>query len=174
MKGFIILALLCVLSMQQIAVLISSSPSNTLVTSPAGSFTILEAAHTANLPGHIGYGAQWIYKNGTDHWPNGETASFFTQFYADCQSTATLIITADDVFSASLNGGSAFTGNDLFTVYTFLISNLKCGLNTLSINTLNYGNNSPAALIFAVIQDQSCCYNCITPLSFYNRATCTC
>ena len=103
MKGILLLALLCTLSLQQ-TVLLSSSPTNTIVTAPRGSYTIAEAYYQLYHPGFLGFNAQWIYKNGTGGWPVGDSTTFFTEFYADCLSDAVLIITADDTFSVSLNG----------------------------------------------------------------------
>ena len=173
MKEIILLALLCTFSLQQ-TVLLSSSASNTIVTSPANFVVVHEAYHNANNPNYIGYGARWIYKNGSSSWPNGDQASFLSNFYADCQANATLVITADNVFSASLNGGAVFTGNWWPTVYKFTLTNLRCGLNTLTVNVTNRDEKSPAALIFAVVQNQSKCYDCLTPTAFYNRNTCKC
>lgn len=173
MKAIIILALLCAFSMQQ-TVLISSSAANTIITAPANYHSVVEAYHTSLNPNYIGYNAQWIYKNGSDAWPIGDAVTFVAYFYADCQQNATLIITADNSFSASLNGGAAVSGNSWFVKYRFTLSNLKCGVNTLTIRTVNQDAGSPAALIFAVVQDQSKCYACANSLSFYNKNTCKC
>jgi hypothetical protein len=136
MKQIILLALLCAFSLQQTS-LISSNTSNTFVTSPANQFTVVEAYHTTNQPNFIGFNAKWIYKNGTDAWPNGDSATFAASFYADCQSSAILIITADNIFSASLNGGAANGGNDWTKIYRFTLTNLICGVNTLIIRVVN-------------------------------------
>jgi hypothetical protein len=85
-----------------------------------------------------------------------------------------LTITADNSFTARVNGGSAYTGDDWRKIYTFTIKNIKCGLNKLVVSTVNADRNSPAALIFAITQDQSRCYQCASPLSYYNRDTCRC
>lgn len=173
MKEIIMLALLCSFSLQQ-TVLLSSSTTNTIITSPTNYVVALEAYHNANNPNYIGYGAKWLYKNGSDSWPAGDKVSFLANFYADCQANATLLITADNIFSASLNGGTAVTGNWWYTVYKFTLTNLKCGLNTLTINTTNLDAGSQAAVIFAVVQNQTKCYDCLTPVAFYNKNTCKC
>lgn len=66
------------------------------------------------------------------------------------------------------------TGNSWYQVYKFTLKNLKCGLNVITITVVNQDAGSPAALIFAVTQDQSKCYDCLSPLSFYNRSSCRC
>jgi hypothetical protein len=93
---------------------------------------------------------------------------------ADCTSEAYLTIVADDSFTATLNGCETFKGQNWRTVFRFCLKNLKCGVNTLVITVENSGANTPAALILAVTQDQSNCYNCKSPASFYNRNTCQC
>ncbi len=173
MKEIILIAFLCSFTLQQ-TVLLSSNTSNTIITSPANYVVALEAYHNANNPNYIGYGAKWLYKNGSSSWPAGDKVTFYSNFYADCQNKAILIITADNAFSVSLNGGAALAGNSWYTVYKFNITNLRCGLNTLVINTTNLHAGSQAALIFAVVQDQTKCYNCLTPLSFYNKKSCKC
>lgn len=138
MKVLIVFALVCALSMQQ-TVLIASSTANTIVTAPPHYVTATEAYYTLHYPNKIGNGAQWIYKNGTGGWPAGDYGVFYTTFYADCQMEATLIIEADDEFSASLNRGTPYTGSGWNNVFKFSIKNLKCGANTLSIKVTNTG-----------------------------------
>jgi hypothetical protein len=76
MKELLLFGLLCTLAVQQ-TVLIASSPSNTLITSPAGQTVIAEAYHNTNNPNFIaGSGARWVYKNGPAGWPDGDTAVF--------------------------------------------------------------------------------------------------
>jgi hypothetical protein len=93
---------------------------------------------------------------------------------ADCTSEAYLTIVADDSFTATLNGCETFKGQNWRTVFRFCLKNLKCGVNTLVITVENSGANTPAALILAVTQDQSNCYNCKSPSSFYNKNSCQC
>jgi hypothetical protein len=102
------------------------------------------------------------------------TLTFTAKFYAKSTKNATLTITADNTFSAKLNGGVAFTGNDWTKKYTFTLCNLVCGENTLVITVINQDAGSPAALIFAVTQDQSKCFECLSLLSYYNEKTCQC
>lgn len=173
MKVFILITLCLVLSQQ--AVLIASSPSNTAITSPPLQTVVVEPFHSVNPPTTIGAtGAQWIHKSGGAGWPNGDVVTFYTQFYADCLNPITLEITADNIFSAKLNGGAPVTGNDWKRIYSFTFSDFKCGVNTLEIEVTNRDVNSPSGLIFAVTQDESGCYSCRSPLSFYNRNTCSC
>lgn len=77
MKKLLLLALLCALTLQQ-AVLLSSNAENTLVIDPPGTYTVLEKYHNEHNPNYIGYGAKWIYKEGSDAWPEGDRATFFT------------------------------------------------------------------------------------------------
>jgi hypothetical protein len=89
MKGILFLAL-CVIISQQ-AVLIASSTTNTIITSPAGETVALEPFHNANHPTTIGTtGASWIYRNVPNSRPDGEKTSFVARFYADCQSAVAL------------------------------------------------------------------------------------
>lgn len=173
MKVIALLAVLCVLSLQQ-TVLLSSSTSNTIITSPANTPIGVDSFHNTNNLNYIGFDAQWLWKNGSSSWPNGDTVTFQAQFYADCGNSATLYITADNSFTASLNNGPAMTGNTWTANYTFQLSNIQCGLNTLIITAVNLNGGSPAAVIFAVVQNQVGCYSCRTPLAFYNRDTCKC
>ena len=66
------------------------------------------------------------------------------------------------------------TGNDWTKVFTFKVVNLVCGSNKITIKVTNKDQGTAAALIFAIVQDQSSCYNCLTPSSFYNPYTCSC
>jgi hypothetical protein len=159
MRKAITLSLLLVLALQQ-TVLLSSSSSNTIITSPISAPAVLEPYHTGANPNFISNGAQWLWQAGGQSWPNGYVAVFQTQFYASCKSPAILTITADNSFSASLNGGAAMTGNDWTKIYKFDLANLLCGPNTLVISVVNLDEGSPAALIFAVTQDQSACFKC--------------
>lgn len=172
-KILIIFGLLFAFSLQQ-TVLISSAVDNTIITAPANYHPVLEAYHTKNNPNYIGYSAQWIYKNGSDAWRDGDTATFYATFYATCQSNAILVITADNTFSASFNNGTAYTGDNWQNIYRFNVSNLLCGVNTLTITVVNKDASSPAALIFALIQDQTKCFICASGLSFFNKKTCKC
>jgi hypothetical protein len=173
MKLILLLSFLCMIAMQT-NVLLSSSTSNTIITAPASQTVAVETFHTTNNLNFIGYSAQWLWLAGSDSWPNNYKATFQASFYADCLSTGTLIITADNIFSASLNGGPAMTGNTWTNSYSFTVDNIQCGLNTLIINVTNLDSNSPAAVIFAIVQEPGSCYTCRSPLSFYNRDTCKC
>lgn len=175
MKGLILLGLLCTLAVQQ-TVLISSSATNTLITSPPGLTVALSNFHETHptYSNYIGFGANWIYKAGSSSWPIGDTATFTAQFYADCESPATLVASADNTFIFSINGGPAVLGNN-FPTKSYISIKIFCGLNTLVINVTNQDNGSPAGLIFAVTQDQKKCYLCQgAPLTYYNRDTCKC
>ncbi len=158
MKGLIIFCLLCTLAVQQ-TVLFSSSASNTVLIFPSGQTTVSSIFHesSAAFANYIGLGAHWVYKSGPDSWPTGNTATFKAQFYADCTLQGTLVIAADNVFSASLNGGPSMSGNDLKKKYSFPVR-IECGLNTLVITVTNLDVNSPGGVIFAVTQNQDRCY----------------
>lgn len=168
-----VFALLCLLALQQ-TVLIASQPSNTVIV--PSQTVVAEPYHTTNNPNYLGVsvGAQWIWKSGGQSWPDGDTLVFEANFYSDCSTTAELRITADNIFSASVNGGVAMTGNDWTKVYSFKVANLVCGTNKLTIKVTNKDQGSAAAVIFAIVQDQSSCYNCLTPSSFFNPYTCSC
>lgn len=173
MKRILVATLLCVLTLQQ-TVLVASGVSTTAIVSPAATAIALEPYHNLYNPNHLP-GAQWIWKTGGQSWADGDTATFESVFYADCSSAPVVLkITADNEYSASLNGGAAVTGKDWTVVNTFTMQGLVCGANKLQITVVNRDASSPAALIFLIQQDQSQCYQCATALSFYNRNTCQC
>jgi hypothetical protein len=118
------------LSLQQ-TVLIASQPSNTIIV--PSQTVVVEPYHTAYNPNYLGssIGAQWLWKAGGQSWPDGDTLAFEAYFYAECTNSAELRITADNVFSAFVNGGSAMTGNNLTRIYSFKLTNLVCGSNKL-------------------------------------------
>lgn len=127
---FDLLGLICTLALQQV-VLINSSPTDPAITVTPSSVS-LSTFHEAHpfYANYVGFGAHWIYKGSSSSWPAGDTAAFIIQFYADCTSPATLVACADNAFTASLNGGPAFTGNN-FPTKTSIPIQVKCGLNTL-------------------------------------------
>jgi hypothetical protein len=109
--------------------LISSSTSSANILSPLGYTLVTESYHTTNNPNFLGNGAQWIWLNGSSSWPLGFTAKFQALFYVDCpQVSATLKITADDQFTADLNGVTVGSGTTWKQVYIFDVK-LKCGWN---------------------------------------------
>lgn len=173
MKNILILGLLCTIALQQ-TILLSSSATNTIVTDPPGYKVAVEDFHSIRNPSYINFYAQWIYKNGSDQWPAGDNATFFTEFYADCLKNATLIVAVDGSFVATLNSKNVFSGNVSIHAYKFNIDNLKCGVNTLSFFVSTRFDQAPTAIVFTVVQDQTACYNCATPLSFYSREACKC
>ena len=173
MKRILLATLLSVLTLHQ-TVLVASGVATTAIVAPAAQTIVLEPYHNANSANHLP-GAQWVWKSGGQSWADGDTATFESVFYADCSSAPVILkITADNEFSASLNGGAAVSGNNWRHIFTFTMSGLVCGANKLQIKVVNRDTNSPAALIFLIQQDQSQCYQCATPLSFYNRNTCQC
>jgi len=104
MKVIILLALICTLSMQA-TVICRSSTDNTMITAPSNYYIVYDEYHEKYHPNYLGSKARWIYKNGTGGWPLNDYATFYTVFYADCTNNAYLYITADDAFTASVNGG---------------------------------------------------------------------
>ncbi len=73
-----------------------------------------------------------MWKSGGEGWAEGDTVNFESVFYADCSSgPITLKITADNSFSATLNGGAAVTGDNWTKVYSFGMTGLLCGVNKL-------------------------------------------
>lgn len=173
MKTNIILLLALLYITLQQTTLLASNTNNVISTSLPLSNIIIESFHNTNNSGVIGYGAKWIWIPGSS-WPDGFKADFQAQFYANCQSPVILYITADNIFSASINSGPAVTGSDWTKPFAFKISNINCGINTININVTNRDIGSQAGLIFAIVQDQSSCFSCQSPLSFYNQNTCQC
>lgn len=140
--------------------------------------------HNQKNPNKLGTGAKWLwsnlYKNGR-YVPCGATHTFYSTFKTSCpQKSATLKITADNEFHAYINGGDKdihgkqMVGNCWNNVYTFEVK-LNCGVNSLKVIVKNNHQNSPAAVVFSVIQDQSDCRNCGNSLgTYYNQDTCKC
>ena len=82
----------------------------------------------------------------------------------------TLYITADDTFTAYLNDVPIGSGNDWRRAFSFVIKP-KCGINTFKVITHDISGRY--GLIFAIVQNQSNCYQC-GPLAFYNTNYCKC
>jgi hypothetical protein len=129
-KKTALVALLCVLTFQQ-TVLVASGVATTTIVNPLGQKIALEPYHNRVNPKHLP-GAQWVWKSGGEAWAEGDTVYFESRFYADCSSgPVTLKITADNSFSATLNGGAAVTGDNWTKVYSFAMTGLVCGVNKL-------------------------------------------
>ena len=173
--SFVLLALLLTCTAAQNVVILNSSPSTTTVVSPAGQAIGLEPFHNAANPNYLGTGAQWVWVNGPSSWPDQYAATFQALFYSDCPEVlANLQITADNVFTAYLNGVKVGEGNDWKIKFSFKLG-LKCGLNNLTIAAINKDDGSPASLIFSINQEQKACYACReNPSGIYNRKTCRC
>ncbi len=154
-------------------VLLISDPSTTTIISPQGKKTSLEKWYTTSMPGRIGDQAQWLGIEGMDGWPDKYQATFTASFYTDCPSqSGTLILVADDVHIAYINGKPVGTGGGWNTTFTYKIE-LVCGVNNLTIVVINYVSSTAGALTFKIIQDTSDCYKC-NPATFYNFDTCSC
>ena len=150
-----------------------SDPSTTTILNPAGAVVGLESYHSANNPNFAGYGPQWAWVKGSSSRPEGEQVTFQALFAADCpQEKATLSITADNLFTAYLNGEPVGSGNVWTNVYKFSVS-VICGVNNLTVVATNQHNGSPAARIFKISQNQDKCYNCLAS-AHYNRRSCKC
>jgi len=101
--------LLIVFALNQTVIVLSNTSTTTII-SPTGYSLVQEAYHTTYNPNFLGDGAEWIWLNGSDAWPNGFNATFLAVFKVNCpQVPATLSITADNIFNAYLNG--VFVGN---------------------------------------------------------------
>jgi hypothetical protein len=172
-KKIALFALLCALTFQH-TVLAASGVTTTVIVNPPGQQIALEHWHSTHSPNHLP-GAQWVWKSGGQGWLDGDSVWFETIFFVDCTSgEITLKITADNEFSASLNGGAPVTGNDWNIVYSFTMSGVACGVNMLRTRVINRHDHTPAALIFLIEQDQTQCYKCAGISSFYSRSTCQC
>jgi len=84
----------------------------------------------------LGLGAQWIWSGPGVNWADGFTATFESLFYADCQADSVLWITADNIFTAFVNGNNVGTGGDWTKKFKFNIK-LICGLNNLTVVAVN-------------------------------------
>lgn len=172
---YCIVALLVAAAHAQVALLLSD-PSTTTITSPSGLSVGVESYHTGVNPNYLGTGAQWIWNNQADKWPNGYSNTFQALFSVDCyQSPATLKIVADNEFTAYLNGmptpvlsGSNWLKPDAVDI------RLQCGVNNLTVVATNRDNFTPAGLAFSITQFQENCYNCPSPLSYYDSSSCSC
>jgi hypothetical protein len=86
-------------------VIVLSDATSTTIVSPVNQTVGVEKYHTTNNPNFLGDGAQWIWNNASDSWPNGYNSTFQRLFYADCpQTAAVLTVTADNIFTAYLDG----------------------------------------------------------------------
>lgn len=169
-----ILALLLAIAMSQTVNLVISSPSTTTISIPAGMTVTNEFLHNWIGPNVLGNGANWIWNNIADGWPDGYTNTFQTLFPANCISTKALLrATADNEFTAYINGVLVLSGNNWKNIYNASIA-LKCGINNLTIRVVNRHSGTPAALVFSVTQDQTSCFKCLHPQGYYNSTTCNC
>lgn len=164
-------ALLVTLTLTQ-TVVIYSDQSTTTVSAPSAQTAVLDKYHNLNHPNYLGNQAKWIWASNPLAFPS---ATFVTHFYSDCpQATAVLRITAESSFTVYLNSVLIGSGNNWAQVYLFKV-NLICGKNHLEVLVNNKDRNCHPGLIFAVVQDQSECYNCKeNPSAFYNPDTCSC
>ena len=78
----------------------------------------------------IGNNAQSLWVNSNGFTP-GLKVIFKSVFYSACpQSAATLVIQADDSFTALLSGSPVGSGSGWDRTFTFKLS-LQCGMNNL-------------------------------------------
>jgi len=83
----------------------------------------------------------------------GYANTFQRLFYVDCPLAAAILnITADNVFTAYLNGVEVGTGADWTSYFRFNVS-LICGLNNLTVVVIHHDAGSPAALIYTLVQN---------------------
>lgn len=175
MKIIVSIAILVALVAAQ-TVIVQSGVETTTIISPAGKTVALDTFHNSLNSNFLGTGAQWIWESALIRPPKGYTVTFQSLFYSDCSGDipGQLIVTADDNFTAHLNGGVVGSGQAWNQKFTFGIK-LNCGLNNLTITVINLVTSSPAALIFAVVQDKTNCYKCFkNSLGYFNRNTCNC
>jgi hypothetical protein len=98
-------------------------------------------------------GAKWVWNQNWNNSAVGETITFFNSFNLPCAcKTLTLYITADDSFSAYINGNFLQSGVGWTTSYTVPIPSkfLNIGQNTFAVvgtNTLP----TKAAVIYAIV-----------------------
>ena len=83
-KKTALIALLCVLTLQQ-TVLVASGVTTTTIVNPSGEKIALEPYHNRVNPNHLP-GAKWVWKSGGEGWAEGDTVNFESVFYADCSS----------------------------------------------------------------------------------------
>ncbi len=152
-------------------VLLISDQYTTSISSSQGKNVSLEKNKNTNYPDFIGDHAMWLGIEGMNGWPDQYQATFTASFFADA-TEATLILTADDVFIAYINGRPIATGQNWLKSFTYKI-NLTCGVNNLTIVVINYNADSPGALIFKVVQDTTESYKCY-PAAYYNYGKCNC
>lgn len=75
MKIIILLALLCSLALLQ-TVILTSSPANTVITSPLGLTVAVDPYHNTSHLNFIGNGAQWLWQSGGASWPDRQILVF--------------------------------------------------------------------------------------------------
>ena len=169
-----LLALLALSACQ--ANLLLSHPHTTTIVKPPNTLIGYSAHHSSKYADWLGNGAEWVSNSEQVSLPAGYSATYQSLFRADCLSTGTLRIAVDDIFRVWVNGVYVGTGNDINRVYLYNIT-LLCGVNNLTIEVDNSFHDTPSAVVFTVIQDQTQCYNCVTASGLeghYNRQTCQC
>lgn len=163
LTAILILALLSS-SLAQVNILQSSTSS--ILTSPAGQFTVLSSAFNTSPGAILGTGISWIQSS----IPGPGTKVFENNFYASCTGAATLYITAYASFSAYLDGVLIGSGSDMNQVFKFPVK-LTCGSHTFKV--VVSANVKTPALIFVIKQNQANCYNC-QATGFWNEQVCKC
>lgn len=121
LKLFLLITLL--LSTHAQTLIAYSDLTTTTLLEPKGKTLAYPHYYASKNPNPLGNGASnVIYLDGPDTWPAGTKTTFQTIFYVNCpQATATLVIFADDYFTAYLNGVPILEGTNCST-YTIKIN----------------------------------------------------
>jgi hypothetical protein len=97
-------------------------------------------------------GAKWMWNQNWSNSPVGETIAFFNKFNLPCAcKELTLYISADDSFSAYINGNLLKSGGTWNVLYTVPIpaSFLNVGQNTFTVVATNSVNI--AGVIYGIV-----------------------
>ena len=99
----ILLLLFCIgVALCSLKVIAKSDLSTTVLT--PGYSTSLSTFHNSYQAKLLGEGTFWIWTNEGDLAPIGRSVTFQTLFYVNCNGAVTLNITADQSFTAYLDG----------------------------------------------------------------------
>jgi hypothetical protein len=151
--------------------MIVKSDLSTTVLTP-GYSTSLSSFHNSYQSNFLGAGTFWIWTNEGDIAPKGRTITFENLFYVNCNGPITLNITADQSFTAYLDGEIVVQGDNYVRVYSVPL-NVKCGGHNLTVTVVKGSSAFGPGVIFAVFQDQSGCFNCNLN-GEWNDQTCSC
>jgi hypothetical protein len=107
----------------------------------------------------LGTGTYWVWDNEGMASPPGRTLTFQALFYLSCNSSLLLNITADDHYSAYVDGKLVLKGNNWRVINSINLS-LGCGSHNLTVVATQGTSQYGPGVIYILSQNQNNCYNC--------------